>query len=333
MKILYLPNEYSQQRQREKRRWIYPVHLAMEATYFKKLGHHVVWGLPFNAIDKVIMGTTLMAEIMKGFNKIVIEPGAIPFSALPPADRILTNAFDKRYQYNGNFKYRPGTYIQSASGCWWGKCSFCVEKGKRYIVRDVNAVYNEILECKRLGFREVFDDSATFPTGKWLDDLLSKPSPGIPISCNMRMVDVDYERMKAWGFRMVLFGIESANQITLDKINKGTTISDIHHVFRAYRAGLEPHGAFMFGYPWETEKEARTTLFTALWLLRKGILKTAQASFYNPPNGNNNPNHRKYVKKIYGVWKYPDFWFNKLKDLRSFDDVVYLYRQVREALR
>lgn len=315
MKILYLPNEWSQQRQREKKRWIYPVHMAMEATYFKGLGHDVIW-------DK-----------LQDADFIITSPGRIPFSELPSADRILTNAFDKRYQQNGNFKYRPGTYIQSASGCWWGKCSFCVEKDKSYVVRDVNAVYDEILECKRLGFREVFDDSATFPTGKWLDDLLSKPSPKIPIGCNMRMADVDYERMKAWGFRMILFGIESANQATLDKIKKGTTISDIHHVFRAYRAGIENHGTFMFGCPFETEKEAKTTLFTIQWLLRKGILKTAQASFYQPPDGLNNPSHRKYVRKIYDVAWYPDFWINKLRDLRSWDDVVYLYRQVREAFR
>jgi hypothetical protein len=40
---------------------------------------------------------------------------------------VWTKAVDKKYQTNGNFKYNPGTYIQSASGCWWGKCTFCVE--------------------------------------------------------------------------------------------------------------------------------------------------------------------------------------------------------------
>jgi len=289
--------------------------MAMEATYFRRVGHHVVWDKPQDA------------------DVVISNVGRIPFDLLPAPDRILTNAFDKKYQYNGNFKHRPGTYIQSASGCWWGKCEFCVEKGEPYVVRDVNAVYDEILECKKLGFREVFDDSATFPTGKWLDDLLSKPSPKIPISCNMRMVDVDYERMKAWGFRMVLFGIESANQDTLDKINKGVKIEDVSNIVKAWKSGLEPHGAFMFGYPWESDQDALNTLHLAHFLLRKGTLKTAQASFYQPSDGINNPSHRKYVKKIYDVAWHPEFWINKLRDLRSWDDVVYLYRQVREALR
>ena len=333
MKILYLPNEYSQQRQREKKRFIYPVHMAMEAEYYRKLGHEVHWGVqPVNQecwahkYDKVV-------ELIEG----------IPFNVLPWPDRVFTKAFDPKYQSNGNFKYLPGTYIQSSSGCWWGKCEFCVEKKNNYVVREVKDVYGEILECKRLGFKEIFDDSSTLPTGLWLDKLLSLPKPGVTMGCNMRLVDVDYKAMKKWGFRMVLMGIESANQGTLDRISKGTKTSDIQWVIKAAEAGLDTHGAFMFGYPWESKSDAINTLELAHELLRKGHLKTAQASFYNPPKDSivykvgkyyeqNNPAHKKYVKKLYDVAYYPDFWINKLKDIKNFSDVKYLFRQVKEGL-
>ena len=46
MRILYLPNAYSQQRQREKKRKIYPVLMAMEAEWYRRQGHEVVWNKP-----------------------------------------------------------------------------------------------------------------------------------------------------------------------------------------------------------------------------------------------------------------------------------------------
>lgn len=314
MKICYLPNEYSQQRQREKKRFIYPVHLAMEAEYYRKLGHEVIWGH------------------FEDCQKVVTEIERLPFDKLPWPDRIFTNAFDKRYQNNGNFKYRPGTYIQSASGCWHGKCSFCVETKSNWVVRDFNDVYEEIVHCRGFGFREIFDDSGTFPVGTWLNNFLKTPPPGITLGCNMRMVDVDYSKMKAFGFRMLLFGIESANQGTLNRINKGVKVEDFKWILKASQAGLDCHGAFMFGYPWESDQDSINTLELAHMLLRKGYLKTAQASFYTPPDGMNNPHHKKYVSKLYDVAYYPDFWFNQLKDLRNFSDVKYLFRKIKEGI-
>ena len=173
MKILYLPNEYSQQRQREKKRWIYPVLLAMEAQSRIQQGHEVVWDKPGTPADK-----------------IVTEPEGLPFLSLPWPDRAATNAFDKKYQENGNFKYRPGTYIQAASGCWHGRCTFCVERFNKWQVRRPLDVYNEILYCKWIGFKEIFDDSGTFPTGPWLDEFLSFPPPGVTLGCNMRMLSL-----------------------------------------------------------------------------------------------------------------------------------------------
>jgi len=43
MRILYQPNCYSQQRQREKKANIYPVLMAMEAEKYRQEGHEVIW--------------------------------------------------------------------------------------------------------------------------------------------------------------------------------------------------------------------------------------------------------------------------------------------------
>jgi len=318
MKILYLPNQYSQQRQREKKRWIYPVLMAMEAQWHRINGDEVYWGkhLP-----------------IWGLGNQIYEPEGLPFLSLPHPDRIFTNAFDKRYQQNGNFKYLPGTYIQSASGCWWGKCSFCVENGKPYQVRPVDDVIGEIKECKALGFREVFDDSATFPTGEWLNEFCKKVKPlGITWGCNMRLVDIDYSMLHDSGCRMVLFGVESANQKTLDKINKGVTVEDIKYIIKASKSGIEPHVATIFGCPWETDAEAVNTLRLVHWLLKKGYAKTAQASFYSVQNVQGNESHRRYIRQIYNVGFSPSFWFNQIKDVRDINDIKYLWRKIKAGL-
>jgi len=316
MKILYLPNEFSQQRQKEKRRWIYPVRLAMEAQHYRNTGHTVFWDDPTVSADKII-----------------VEPENINFLNLPYPDRIFTNAFAKKYQGNGNFKYHPGTYIQVANGCWHGKCVFCVEQGRKQQVREPWHVHQELSEIKRLGFREVFDDSGTFPIGSWLDEFLRTPHPGLTFGCNMRMVDIDYARMKRYGFRMMLFGIESANQGTLDRINKVVRIEDIKWIEKAHQSGIDCHGAVMFGYPWECDGEALRTLKLVQSLLRCGILKTAQASFYKVSGQDSRSDHHRFVRKIYNVCWSPQFWFHKIKDTKTIDDLKYLWRQIKEGMR
>jgi radical SAM superfamily enzyme YgiQ (UPF0313 family) len=323
MRILYLPSKYAQQRQFTKPGNIYPVRLAMEATFHHDQGDIVHWGKPQGIYDRVIT-----------------EPEGLPFLKLPHPDRILTDVFNPEYQKNGNFKYHPGTYIQTADGCWWGNCTFCVEQGKTQEVRDYRDVIQEIEELQAMGFREIFDDSGTFPYDLWKlhfwDSLewLNKKwgSQGIRFSFNYRMVDEDYARLRRAGARMILFGLESANQKTLDKIQKGTGVEDVKYIIKAAKAGLESHIAVMFGFPWETEQDALRTLRLVHYLLKRGYARTAQASFYRPKEDNGNITQKRYVKRIYEVAYSPEFWFNKLRDVKDIDDLKYLWKQIKVGL-
>lgn len=319
MKICYLPSEYSQQRQREKKRWIYPVLLAMQAEYYRKLHNDVMWDAACDDADRYIS-----------------VPENIDFLKLPAPDRLWTRAKDPKYQSNGNFKYHPATYIQVANGCWWGRCSFCVENKNAWQVRDVKDVIEELKTIQSQGFKEVFDDSGTFPVGKWLNDFISgidQHNINLRFGCNMRLCDAPFREMRRVGFRMVLFGVESANQKTLDRIRKGTKVEDIRHIKSAAHAGIDAHIAVMFGFPWENDEESLKTLKLVHDLLRTGVVKTAQASFYTPPGGGGNEAHRKYVKRIYDVAWSPEFWIHKIKGIKTGDDLKYLFRQIKEGLK
>ena len=96
----------------------------------------------------------------------------------------------------------------------------------------------------------------------------------------------DYNLMKNAGFRLLKFGLESANQSTLDRVKKNLKFEAIIQSCRdARRAGLYPHITIMFGYPWETYDDAKNTLELGKWLLKKGYAYTMQATIVIPyPN-------------------------------------------------
>lgn len=324
MNYLFKLNKNLQQRQFEKSVWIYPVHLAMYATYLRNQGHHVLWDFPTEPFGEY---TVIESE----------DQIDVPFLDLPAPDRWLTDSMNPKWQNNGNFKHKPGTYILATSGCWWGRCTFCVERNKPYNLRSVDSVLNEIIECERIGFKEIFDDSGTFPDGKWLREFCQekiKRCPDIPISCNMRInADVDFKLMKQAGFRMLLYGVESANQGTLKKLKKGLNHERITPTIKqASEAGLAPHIAIMFGYSWEEDQDSQKTVRLVRTLLKKGYAKTAQASCYAVEGHERRTESGKYIKQIFNVWRSPEFWYNKIKDIKTKDDFKYLMRQIKEGI-
>ena len=326
MKYYFPLHPYNQQRQFEKPAWVYPAHLAAYATYLRNAGHDVQWG----GLDR------------GGYDKVVPDDFAIdvPFLDLPYPDRVFTDAKHKRWQAYGNYKLHPATHMMASNLCWYGKCTFCIDtlklqQGEPRQVRSVDHVMAEIDDLIAQGYREVFDDSGTFPVGAWLEEFCAKMQSRkkyITIGCNMKPVTLDYRMLKDAGFRFLLVGIESANQQTVDRIKKGQKSEDIIPIFKSMSdAGLEPHLTSMFGYSWESHEDAMRTVDLVHYLLKKGYAKTAQASVYSPPRTKPDPNstgHR-YIPMIYEAYKSPQFWYHKLKDLRRWEDVTYLLRGAR----
>ena len=148
----------------------------------------------------------------------------------------------------------------------------------------------------------------------------------------MKPVKLDYKAMKAAGFRFILVGIESANQETIDRIKKGQRCDETIEVLKSMAdAGLEPHGTFMTGYPWEDAGQERNTIKLCHYLLKKGYLKTVQVSVFSPPRTQPDPNNpgNKYLPKFYSVFKSPTFLIRKALDIKCWEDFTYLLRGPR----
>jgi len=220
-------------------------------------------------------------------------------SEAPFIDRDLTKW--KLYSvHNGNYKYTPGTYTMVGRDCWYragGGCTFCswTIHYPSFNVRRPESYLEEVgILSEKYGVREIFDDTGTFPVGEWLrkfcDGMIQRGyNKKILIGCNMRfgaLTAEEYKLMKKAGFRFILYGLESANQKTLDMLNKGVTEKEqIDTCKIASEAGLDPHLTIMFGYPWETKEEAMKTVNTAKYLLKKGYAKTWQVTIVIPYPG------------------------------------------------
>ncbi len=218
---------------------------------------------------------------------------------LPHIDRDLTKwrLYSER---NGNFKVTPGTYTMAGRDCWWrknGGCTFCSWPTLYPVFRAMkpDLLVDEIgLLIEKCKVKTVFDDTGCFPAGNWLRKFATLMiargyNDEIEFSCNMRfgaLTRDNYRLMKKAGFRMLLFGVESANQKTLDKLNKGVAVEDIVKECRVAREeGLEPHITIMVGYPWESREDALRTLKLAKKLMEKGWAVTLQSTIVIPYPG------------------------------------------------
>ena len=228
---------------------------------------------------------------------------------LPFIDRDLTKWQLYAYE-NGNYKYLPGTYIMSGRDCWWRPstgsgqgCTFCswTSLYPTWRVRKVGNVLDEIGELiERYQVREVMDDTGTFPAGEWLREFCQGMikrgyQQKICFDCNLRfgvLSKRDYQLMAKAGFRFLLYGLESANQETIDRLNKGIKIDEVEKELRMVKevnkevgGRLEPHLAFMVGYPWEKEEEAERTVAMAGDLFAQGLIDSLQATIVIPYPG------------------------------------------------
>ncbi len=304
------------------------------------------------------------------------DPKKHSLDELPLIDRELTKW--KLYAYkNGNFKYTPGTYLMSGRDCWWGKCTFCswttMFPGNCFRVRSAKLALDEVGHLIDLGVKEIMEDSGSLPIGAWLEEFCQGMidrgyNKKITLSCNMRLNGIRDEKiwqlMKRAGFRFVLFGLESANQATLDKINKGLKVEEIEPGLRMCKAaGLEPHITAMIGYPWETYADAKRTVDLAKDLFKKDLVDTLQATILIPYPGTPLYNYcqendllnftdydrfdqREQVMKspltteqvkeltqgLYKSFLSPKFIINKILSIRNFDDIKFLCRSGLKVL-
>jgi radical SAM superfamily enzyme YgiQ (UPF0313 family) len=262
--------------------------------------------------------------------------------------------------------------MYSGRDCWWNKCTFCVWDHTINPIGSYRSFTPERLfaEVKHVvdtyGIKEIFDDAGTMFVGNKLKrfcELLieSGYNKKVRYGCNMRFNAIPnqelYNLMGKAGFRFILYGMESGNQKTLDRLQKGTREEDaIKGPAMARKAGLDPHITIMLGYPWESYEDAKRTIEIAKFAMKKGYYETIQATIVIPYPGTplyreckendwllfddyerfdmREPvmkipfQHEKLLEleqDLYSTFMTPGYIGHKLMRIRTFHDVKYLF--------
>ncbi|OGC59485.1 hypothetical protein A3A70_00675 [candidate division WWE3 bacterium RIFCSPLOWO2_01_FULL_42_11] len=296
---------------------------------------------------------------------------------LPFVDRDLTKWELYAYE-NGNYKYFPATYMYSGRDCWWNRCTFCVWDHTINPLGSYRSFSPERLfaEVKHVvdkyGVKEIFDDAGTMFIGpklkKFCELLIENGyNKKVRYGCNMRfnaLTQEYYDLMGKAGFRFILYGMESGNQKTLDKLDKGTQEADaINGPKMATKAGMHPHITIMLGYPWETLEDAKRTIEIAKYAFKKGYYKTMQSTIVIPYPGTplyteckengwlltddyDDFDMRQPVMKIpfskaelleleqdlYSCFLSPQYMIREVLSIRSVGDVKYFYFQGKKLM-
>jgi len=201
---------------------------------------------------------------------LVAGPGEVPLLLLL-GKRPQDNVFYKPdfQQFPVHDYLAPGFILpySTGTGCYWGRCSFCPERaeGNRYtqippgtVISEINSIAADI---KPALIHLV--DNAVSPAV--LKAITANP-PGAPWYGFVRITEhlADHAfcaALKNSGCLMLKLGIESGDQGVLDAMQKGIGLSQILQALKALtKAGIATYVYLLFGTPYETERQARTTL-------------------------------------------------------------------------
>jgi radical SAM superfamily enzyme YgiQ (UPF0313 family) len=161
--------------------------------------------------------------------------------------------------------------VWASRGCYWGRCAFC------------NVGYGESRHFDELRAERVVEEmttlSQTYRTKRFffVDEALSPRMLG---ALSTRLTEIGSSfgwatcvrfepsitaklltQMRQAGCRMLRFGMESGSQRVLDRMGKGTRVEIMRRILQeSVAAGIWNHAFLFFGFPGETEEDARETI-------------------------------------------------------------------------
>jgi anaerobic magnesium-protoporphyrin IX monomethyl ester cyclase len=162
------------------------------------------------------------------------------------------------------------TTLFSSRGCPY-HCLFCDKSifGSQWRPRSPGNVLDELeIILKKMEISKVifYDDLFTLQKQRVVEICQGILERGLKFEwkCEGRVDRIDEEMlrwMKKAGCTLIAYGVESGNQIGLDYLQKGITLSQIRKAFQATRrAGIRPMAYFILGIPVETFAQGLRTI-------------------------------------------------------------------------
>ena len=186
---------------------------------------------------------------------------------------------DQAIYRDPTMKRFPKTMVQASRACI-AKCNFCCQPAffGTVMKRSVPHVIEELKWIKKLGFREVFFNDATFTFDhEWnaeLFEAMIRENLDLVWFCTTRAHCLNRDilkLMKRAGCHTIGIGMESADDQVLKNIRKGVRLEQVRTAVKTVREeGIDALLFCVLGFIGETRESMRTTI---------EFLKTVPASF------------------------------------------------------
>ncbi len=241
----------------------------------------VLWGLFDSAV--AFAGEAALLRLMEALDRNA-DLGQVPNLMYRVGDRVRVNEFKAPElarelpapDFDGlplDLYLAPARVlpVSASRGCYWGRCAFCnVGYGESctFSERQGKQVAQEMLTLsKRYDVQHFFFADEALSPGmlKSLSANLIRSGANLDWTCCARFEPgigaILLHEMRQAGCRMVLYGLESGSQHVLDRMHKGTRLENIERILHeSAAAGIWNHIFFFFGFPGETEEQARQTI-------------------------------------------------------------------------
>ncbi|WP_328597363.1 B12-binding domain-containing radical SAM protein [Heliobacterium mobile] len=172
---------------------------------------------------------------------------------------------------------RPQLQIITTRGCPYG-CIFCVwpqliYRGNRYRTRSPQDVVDEIAyHVSKYPYKSFYIDDDTFnirpdhvlEIARLLRERQLDHIPWGIMARADRMTEEILRSLRDAGLYSVKYGVESADQQTLDNIGKGMSVEQVRHIIEYTKSlGIKVHLTFTFGLPDDTPESIEKTITLA----------------------------------------------------------------------
>ena len=236
----------------------------------------------------------------------------IDFDTMPfPARDLLKN---EKY---GNFISRKKnfTVMLTGVGCHL-QCKYCASTLTQCLMRSPENVVDEIEECfHTYNIREIdfYDQTFTLDKKRTLaicNEIIKRKIKIIwTIRTRTDLVDKELmEGMKEAGLYRIMYGVESADQEIINRLNKNEHLSRMKETIHlTHRYGIHMLGFFMLGCPGETEESIMKTRKFAVAMPFDDIQVTRFTLFPGTAF------YQEYLKKT----GHDDYWRSYIVDRRN----------------
>jgi len=179
--------------------------------------------------------------------------------------------------------------VWASRGCYWGRCAFCnvgYGESKHFDELRAERVVEEMTTLSEAYNTDKFffaDEALTPRMLRALSSLLIERGTSFSWAtcarCEPGITADLLKQMRRAGCRLLSFGIESGSQRVLDRMDKGTNLETMQRILRdSAAAGIWNHTFLFFGFPGETEQDARETI--EFFRANRGVIHSISSSTF-----------------------------------------------------